>query len=150
MTRLPWRALPGYLAARGRNVFRVVAMRLPQPVYARMRGAFSGASRQAPKSLRLSPYEAHGMASRAFAPVPYDGDAVLFSAVGNRRGRQEGWARLVKGKLETRDLPGGHFDILGEPQVRVLARELGAVLAERQARYAPPRAGAVPAGRSGL
>ncbi len=77
------------------------------------------------------------MASRAFVPTPYEGDVVLFRAVGNRRGLQEGWGRLVRGKLETRDLPGGHFDILGQPQVRVLARELGAVLAEQQARYAP-------------
>ena len=136
MKRLPWRALPGYLAARGRNVFRVVAMRLPQPVFALLKEAASQPSRKVPTSLRLSPYEAHGMASRAFVPTPYDGDIVLFSAVGNRRGLQEGWTRLVKGKLEIRDLPGGHYDILGEPQVRVLARELGAVLAERQARYA--------------
>ena len=137
MARLPWRALPGYLAARGRNLFRVVAMRLPQPVYARIRNSLAGPGRDVPRSLRLSPYEAHGMASRAFVPTPYEGDVVLFRAVGNRRGLQEGWGRLVRGKLETRDLPGGHFDILGQPQVRVLARELGAVLAERQARYAP-------------
>lgn len=137
MTRLPWRELPGFLAKRGRNVCRVVAMRLPQPVFALMRGVFSDPSREAPRSLRLSPYEAHGMASRAFVPTPYEGDAVLFSAVGNRRGRHDGWARLIKGKLEVHDLSGGHYDILGEPQVRVLARELGAVLAERQARYAP-------------
>jgi thioesterase domain-containing protein/acyl carrier protein len=136
MKRLPWRALPGYLAARGRNVLRVVAMRLPQPVFALLKDAFSRPNRKIPTSLRLSPYDAHGMASRAFVPTPYEGDVVLFSAVGNRRGLQEGWAQLVKGQLEIRDLPGGHYDILGEPQVRVLARELGAVLAERQKRYA--------------
>jgi thioesterase domain-containing protein/acyl carrier protein len=137
MARLPWRALPGYLAARARNLFRAVAMRLPQPVYASIAKPLSSPGRTVPRSLRLSPYEAHGMASRAFVPTPYEGDAVLFSAVGNRRGLQDGWAGLVRGKLEIRDLPGGHYDILGQPQVRALARELDAVLAERQARSAP-------------
>lgn len=133
MRRLRWRSLPGYLAARARNIGRAVAIRLPQPVFALFLNRFGGSPRSIPHSLRLTPKEAHAMANRAFEPAPYDGDLVLFRAAENRAGRHDGWADLVKGKLEVHELPGGHTDILGEPRVRVLARELGAVLRAKQA-----------------
>jgi hypothetical protein len=112
-----------------------VAIRLPQPIFALVRDRFGGSPRSVPHSLRLTPKEAHAMANRAFAPEPYDGDLVLFRAAENRAGRHDGWAELVKGKLEVHELPGGHTDILSEPRVRVLARELGAVLTAKQALY---------------
>jgi thioesterase domain-containing protein len=131
-------ALPGYAAARLRNVTRVLAMRLPQPVFALIRRRFGGETQAVPHALRLAPLEAHAMANRAFKPEPYDGDLVLFRAAGNRPGRHEGWDDLVKGRFEVCEVPGGHTDILAEPRVKILARELDAVLAERQARCGPP------------
>jgi acyl-CoA synthetase (AMP-forming)/AMP-acid ligase II/thioesterase domain-containing protein/acyl carrier protein len=146
LRRVRLRALPGYVAARLRNVTRVLAMRLPQPVFALFRRRFGGETQAVPHSLRLAPLEAHAMANRAFRPAPYDGDLVLFRAAENRPGRHEGWDALVKGRFEVREVPGGHTDILAEPRVKILAQELGAVLAERQARsMRPARAAAASA-----
>jgi len=77
---------------------------------------------------------ADGLRPMSYA-APYDGDLVLFRAAENRAGRHDGWADLVRGKLEIHELPGRHTDILSEPRVRVLARELGAVLSAKQALY---------------
>ncbi len=135
MQRLSPRALPGYVTQRARNTLRVMAMRSPPALYGLMRRRFGDDTPTVPHSLRLSPLEAHAMANRAFKPAPYDGDLVLFRAVENRPDRHDGWEKLVKGRFEVCEVPGGHTDILAEPRVKVLARKLDRVLAEKQALY---------------
>jgi amino acid adenylation domain-containing protein len=41
-----------------------------------------------------------------------------------------GWAALVTGRFELRDVPGNHYSVLREPGVRVLADQLAALLEE--------------------
>jgi thioesterase domain-containing protein len=38
------------------------------------------------------------------------------------------WQRLVAGLMETREVPGNHYTIFNEPNVRILAEELHALL----------------------
>lgn len=136
LRRLPWREKPAFFSARLRNLGRVLATHLPEPVFAALRRTFSEGKTAVPHSLTLTPLEAHAMANSMFRPEPYDGDIVLFRAVANQGVEHDGWADLVDGRMEIHDVPGGHNDILGEPQVRILAQKFGAVLAERQARFA--------------
>ncbi len=138
MQRVSPRALRGYVTQRARNTLRVMAMRSPPALFGLMRRRFGDATPAVPHSLRLSPLEAHAMANRAFRPTPYDGDLVLFRAVENRADRHDGWEKLVKGCFQVCEVPGGHTDILAEPRVQVLARELARVLAETQARHGHP------------
>jgi acyl-CoA synthetase (AMP-forming)/AMP-acid ligase II/thioesterase domain-containing protein/acyl carrier protein len=135
LARLPWREKAAFFAARLRNVGRVLATHLPEPVFAALRNTFLDGKQAVPHSLTLTPLEAHAMANSMFRPTPFDGDIVMFRAIANQGGEHDGWAALVDGRIEIHDVPGGHNDILGEPQVRILAQKFGAVLAERQARF---------------
>ena len=47
----------------------------------------------------------------------------------------DGWKRLILGHLETRSIPGHHFEVLHEPFVQELAAELTECLAASQSRY---------------
>ena len=61
---------------------------------------------------------------------------------------QMGWGRLAGGGLETYLIPGYHAHIVLEPRVRVLAKQLIAVL-ERMHRITGSE-GSGPAGKSGI
>ena len=39
---------------------------------------------------------------------------------------KDGWSELVRGRIETCKIPGNHLNIIKEPGVRVLAKNLGA------------------------
>ena len=71
-------------------------------------------------------------ASRNYDPKIYPGKITLFRATdlggGIEHDPQMGWGRLAGGGLETHLIPGYHAHIVLEPRVRVLARQLIAVL----------------------
>lgn len=88
--------------------------------YCRRRG------RGVPKFLRRVE-DANDLARRDYRAVAYDGDAVLFKArlyTWTHPDAHDGWSRLIRGGLQIRPVPGYHYDIMKEPHVAALAREL--------------------------
>jgi len=79
--------------------------------------------------LRDAAYDA-AMAEWEKTALPYPGDAILFRATDKSEypamtiDPDLGWRRLMRGKLEIRDLPGNHLGILRDPNVAELATVL--------------------------
>jgi len=83
----------------------------------------------------LEVYEANLAARRSFAPRPYPGRIDLF------RAREQppdapadptmGWAEVAD-RVEVHGVPGSHQNVVREPHVRELARQLGSCLAAAQ------------------
>jgi len=77
------------------------------------------------------------LASRSYRIRPYPGDAVLFMAEDYKKDHDhvvENWRALVGDRLEIRRITGLHNEIVEEPHVEVLARQLSDCLYERLAR----------------
>ncbi len=75
-------------------------------------------------------------AVKDYVPKVYPGQATLFLASDDLTAAydvEEGWQGLVAGGLEKIRVPGNHLDIIKEPHVGVLARELRASLDRAQA-----------------
>jgi thioesterase domain-containing protein len=80
--------------------------------------------------------EAHRRAIASFEPREFPGELVLFSAREQRMRLRKGrfyslykWTDFVR-ELKTVEVPGRHLEILSEPHVDVLARELERMLKE--------------------
>jgi thioesterase domain-containing protein/acyl carrier protein len=67
-------------------------------------------------------------AFRAYVPKPYPGRVTLLRArarsLFSTSGPDLGWGRFARGGVDVRMIPGHHENILREPHVRILAREL--------------------------
>jgi thioesterase domain-containing protein/acyl carrier protein len=67
-------------------------------------------------------------ALRAYVPRPYPGRVMIFQARAQPlfrwHERDLGWAKLLVGAYTLKKIPGNHDDILSEPNVGVLAKEL--------------------------
>jgi thioesterase domain-containing protein len=67
-----------------------------------------------------------------YAPAPYPGCIDIFlgrnTVMGRIRDPRLAWRRLAAGGVQVRVVPGDHTDMLREPNVSVLARELGRCL----------------------
>jgi amino acid adenylation domain-containing protein len=83
--------------------------------------------------------DALAMAVAAYRPQPYGGPTVLFQRTARPTGRFHnptfGWGRLVD-QLMIQEIPGDHKDMFLEPNVRILADELGRRLVDAGNRYA--------------
>jgi len=58
-----------------------------------------------------------------YQPVPYPGQTLFFRAAqppGHYRDSQNGWSELIAA-LESHEVPGGHLDMLLEPNVQIVA-----------------------------
>lgn len=69
-------------------------------------------------------------AVKDYEPQTYSGDVTLFLAsdLTADYDSQDGWRELVRGHIETHQIPGNHLNIIREPGVRVLAERLRACL----------------------
>jgi thioesterase domain-containing protein/glycosyltransferase involved in cell wall biosynthesis len=79
-----------------------------------------------PDNLRhgLRVYRAHRRAVLSYRPTdPYPGRLTLFHA-GPVAEDDLGWGRLSTEPVAVRPVPGGHYEMLSEPQVRVLAEAM--------------------------
>ncbi len=78
---------------------------------------------------------AHWAAGR-YVPGEYCGRITLFRATEQppwiHSDRMLGWGNLAKGGIEIYDTPGHHADLVRDPRVRVLARQLEDALAKAQ------------------
>ncbi|HET7451819.1 MAG TPA: hypothetical protein VFL12_03710, partial [Thermoanaerobaculia bacterium] len=99
--------------------------------------AFAERSRPMPRALR-SVREAGYLANRRYVAGPYAGSVTLFRAavrsVADATDRDMGWERLAGGGVEVHHVAGDHENMLVEPHVRVLARELRAAIDRAVAR----------------
>ncbi|NEP08027.1 MAG: hypothetical protein F6K34_26595, partial [Okeania sp. SIO4D6] len=73
-------------------------------------------------------FQATAIASYNYEARPYPGNIVLFNAseqlIDIGGDRTLGWRDCVGGEIEIHEIPGEHFSIIREPQVRVLAERL--------------------------
>jgi thioesterase domain-containing protein/acyl carrier protein len=67
-------------------------------------------------------------AVKDYQPQTYAGDVMLFLATDLTADydSKDGWRELVKGNIETHEIPGNHLNIIKEPGVRTLAEKLRA------------------------
>jgi FkbH-like protein len=113
----------------------------------RMVNQFGGRERL-PEAVRAV-NEAGRWAEARYTPAEYAGGITLFRATKQppwiASDRTLGWAKLVKGGIQIYDTPGHHADIVRDPRVRVLARQLNDALAKAQSRCGDVSAGSVSA-----
>jgi amino acid adenylation domain-containing protein len=75
-----------------------------------------------PKSLaKFHFFPLFARAMRAYQPEPYDGEIIFISEKGQREVQEREWAPLIQGPMEMHEIPVGHFDLVVEPHVGVLA-----------------------------
>jgi len=69
-------------------------------------------------------------AVKDYEPQIYSGDVTLFLAsdLTADYDSKDGWRELVRGNIETHEIPGNHLNIIKEPGVNVLAETLRACL----------------------
>ena len=74
-----------------------------------------------------------------YRPAPYSGDALVFRASKQLAGlvadEHLGWDRTFRGKLDVCEVPGHQQNLLLEPNVSQLAKELSIRLKAAQQRY---------------
>jgi thioesterase domain-containing protein len=65
-------------------------------------------------------------AVKDYQPQIYSGDVTLFLATDLTADydSRDGWRELVKGRIDTHEIPGNHLNIIKEPGVRTLAEKL--------------------------
>ncbi len=96
-------------------------------------------------------WQTHVKALRSYVPHPFGGHVTLFRTRGHAFfcsfDELYGWGPLAGGGVTVRIVPGGHGNILDEPHVRTVARELAAELeaADRSGRATSASAQPAPA-----
>jgi len=98
--------------------------------------------RPVPRFLR-NPQLVNLYISAKYHAEPYQGNGVLLEAERTdwaHADRHEGWHQLVQGGLEVRNVPGEHVEILEEPYVATLAKELKICLEEARSKSSAPAA----------
>jgi acyl-CoA synthetase (AMP-forming)/AMP-acid ligase II/thioesterase domain-containing protein len=75
-----------------------------------------------PKNLRKFHYfPLFADATREYRPEPYPGDALFISEKDSSEEQTMNWTPLIQGGIEMYEIPVGHFDLVVEPHVGVLA-----------------------------
>ena len=67
-------------------------------------------------------FKANLKAMYDYRPQPYSGRTVLFCA--SNEVSERGWSSLAAGRLEIYNIPGDHYQMMREPDVAVLAKQL--------------------------
>ena len=79
--------------------------------------------------------EFNWLAAQKYCPRPFDGRVTLFWASKDLRANTdlvEGWQTLARGGVDIHEISGTHLDMIKEPHVADLARQLTACLAIEQ------------------
>jgi thioesterase domain-containing protein/acyl carrier protein len=131
---LALKEFPGYLALRAANLAEMIYMRSRIKCFAMAWHYFERTNRPVPRFMRR-PVAANDMIRRNYRPQTYEGNATLFKAelyAWNHPDAHDGWYELIKGKLEVRPISGRHYEIVKQPHVQTLARELSGALRKAQ------------------
>ena len=104
-------------------------------------GVLCACRRPVPRFLRRA-YDINWFAAVNYVPRFYPGSVALFLAGSSTNGlaTNDLWARLAGGGIETHYVPGGHEDILAEPNVIALAKMLTDRIAMEAKIFDAPRA----------
>jgi acyl-CoA synthetase (AMP-forming)/AMP-acid ligase II/thioesterase domain-containing protein/acyl carrier protein len=132
---LPSRQVPVYFWMRAANLANMIRMRLRLRSYSAAWDFFKSRGRPMPRILR-NPVLANDLIRRDYRARPYDGDATLFKAelyAWAHTDQHDGWNHLIRGKLDIRPISGRHYEIVKQPHVQTLARELADALEKAQA-----------------
>jgi aspartate racemase len=129
----------GYVLERFLHLWDVVRVRT-SIAYQNMTGKNLSMS---PELSKLFFFEAlgveHKKAMDTYRPAPYGGDVVVFRASKQLAGliadEHLGWDRTFRGKLDVCEVPGHQQNLLLEPNVSPLAKELSIRLKTAQQRY---------------
>lgn len=81
-----------------------------------------------PKLRHFYIIDTYDKAIHAYAAKKYDGDLVLFRAKATTGDPEMGWGKFVSGKVIVHEVPGDHYSLIKEPDVRQLAEKLGEYL----------------------
>jgi thioesterase domain-containing protein/acyl carrier protein len=112
-----------YLRSKSRTLRRRIRSRIWQAIY----GLYRDRSKPLPRVLQ-DVREAGYLANKEYVPKPFGGKVTLFRAglrsEGEPGSHDMGWARLARGGVEIRDVPGDHVNMLLRPQVGLLAEQL--------------------------
>ncbi len=89
--------------------------------------------RDLPPTLR-SPYilGIYNKARRSYEARPYSGRAIYVKSSKRSDDYQSNWARLIRGGLESIEVPGDHLDMIKEVSVRIWANQLRTALEQAQ------------------
>ncbi|MBF6571305.1 MAG: KR domain-containing protein [Candidatus Binataceae bacterium] len=109
---------------------------------ARIRGMiyaiFTSMRRTAPKFLEHA-YDVNMFGARKYRPVSYPGFVTLFRTKREKvtdglYGYELGWKNLAGSGIEVYEIPGTHLDLVREPNVQLLAREVNGCLTRARVR----------------
>ncbi|MQA67497.1 MAG: alpha/beta fold hydrolase, partial [Alphaproteobacteria bacterium] len=137
MKALPMVRAPAYLKQRARNFAKMAFMRARLKSYSAAWHFYKSRGKPLPRVLRR-PIPANDMIRRAYRAQPYDGDATLFKCelyAWAHADQHNGWKELIRGNLDIRPIPGGHYEIMTQPHVRTIAKELAAALDKARAAH---------------
>ena len=115
--------------------FRRLSMALRVRLFSAALRYYQSGGRPIPRFL-YRPVEANDMIRRSYDARPYDGGAVLFRVehyAWSHLDTRNGWHSLVRGRLEVRQIPGDHYQLIREPHVQTLAAELADCIEKRRA-----------------
>jgi amino acid adenylation domain-containing protein len=113
------------------NKLRYVPAKTRHRVYRRAYKIYQKFGRPLPPVLR-NIEEINFTAVKDYQPQIYSGDVKLFLATDLTADydSESGWRELVRGRIDTCQIPGNHLDIIKEPGVRLLAEKLRSFIAE--------------------
>jgi amino acid adenylation domain-containing protein len=102
--------------------------------------AYQNRGRDLPRSLQ-DVEQFNWLAAREYTPTVFDGQVTLFWASKDLRAKfdmVEGWRTLARGGINLREVPGTHLDLIKQPHVAELARQLNECLRDAQSQSRRP------------
>ncbi|MZR31685.1 alpha/beta fold hydrolase [Sneathiella litorea] len=122
---LPLLEKPGYIFERFRNI-SIGLKKLIKLKFMAVSNRDPSISKTSPADV-ISYQDINALNVRKFRPTPYVGNAILFRTelpVSLHPDVHNEWQNLIEGRLEICDIPGGHVQIMEEPNVSLLAAKL--------------------------
>lgn len=77
-----------------------------------------------PKLRHFHIIDTYDKALQIYTPKLYNGPVTVFKAQKSPGSLDMGWAKLVKGPLHLHELPGDHYSLIKDPEVKQLVKEL--------------------------
>jgi amino acid adenylation domain-containing protein len=87
-----------------------------------------------PKLRHFHIIDTYDEAAKIYKPKPYAGPVTVFRAE-KSPGEDMGWRKIVTGPVDIRVVPGDHYNMIKEPQVKKLVQELSACIDHAVSRH---------------
>ena len=89
---------------------------------------------ESPKLRHFHIIDTYDEAAKVYKPKPYPGPVTVFRAE-KSPGDDMGWRKIVTGPVDVRVVPGDHYNMIKEPQVKKLVQELSACIDRAVSRH---------------